>query len=105
MLCLRERTKGDSPITHLRVPQYDMAKYGRFKSPPYTLGWDRRLLAFDPATSIMSWENYDGRGYLCGVFRGPLAWGGGEGKEKAKGREVEGDWSVLSILLNEVGIV
>lgn len=29
---------------------------------------------------------------------------GGIGKEKAKGREVEGDWSVRSILLNEVGV-
>lgn len=83
----RAREKGDSPVPHSRVPQYDVAKYGKFKSPPYTLGWDRRLLAFDPATSIMSWENYDGRGYLCGVFRGPLAWG-----EKGKRRLKEERW-------------
>lgn len=63
------------------MARYGIANYGKFKTPRYTLDWDRRLLAFDPATLIMSWENYDGRGYLCGVFRGPLAWG-----EKGKRR-------------------
>lgn len=41
-------------------------------------------------------------GVTCVAFFGVRSLGG-KGKEKAKGIEVDGDWSVLSILLKEVG--
>lgn len=59
------KKKSDSPVLLSPVPN----KTREILDVHHT-DTDRRLLAFDPATLIRSWGNYDGRGYLCGAFRG-----------------------------------